>query len=138
MARIDLSTRHVSVDLAFDPYLPLVLGDRIQLQQVMLNLIVNACEAMSSIDAAGRRISISAHFESSSCEVMCAVRDHGGGIASDDLERIFQPFVTTKVQGLGMGLAICRSIIEAHGGRLWAENTPGGGATFHFTARMGS
>jgi two-component system, LuxR family, sensor kinase FixL len=138
LARIDLSTRHVSVDVAFDPYLPLVLGDRIQLQQVVLNLVVNACEAMSSIDAQERRISISAHFESSSCEVICTIRDHGAGIASDDLERIFQPFVTTKVQGLGMGLAICRSIIEAHGGRLWAENTPGGGATFNFTARMGS
>jgi len=138
LARIDLSTRHVSVEMAFDPYLPLVLGDRIQLQQVVLNLIVNACESMTSIDAGERRISISAHFESSSCEVMCAVRDRGAGIASDDLERIFQPFVTTKVQGLGMGLAICRSIIEAHGGRLWAENSPGGGATFNFTARMGS
>jgi len=138
LARIDLSTRHVTVDVAFDPYLPLVLGDRIQLQQVVLNLVVNACEAMSSIDAQERRISIFAHFESSSCEVMCAIRDRGAGIASDDLERIFQPFVTTKVQGLGMGLAICRSIIEAHGGRLWAENTPGGGATFNFTARMGS
>ena len=85
-----------------------------------------------------RRISITAHFEGSSCEVLCAIRDRGAGIASDDLERIFQPFVTTKVQGLGMGLAICRSIIEAHGGRLWAENAPGGGATFNFTARMGS
>ena len=122
LARIDLLTRHVSVDMAFDPYLPLVLGDRIQLQQVVLNLVVNACEAMSSIDVHERRISISARFEGSSCEVLCAIRDRGAGIASDDLERIFQPFVTTKVQGLGMGLAICRSIIEAHGGRLWAEN----------------
>jgi len=138
LARIDLSTRHVSVDVAFDPYLPLVLGDRIQLQQVVLNLVVNACEAMSAIDAQERKISIAAHFESRSCEVICAIRDHGTGIASDDLERIFQPFVSTKVQGLGMGLAICRSIIEAHGGRLWAENASGGGATFNFTARMGS
>ena len=70
--------------------------------------------------------------------MLCAIRDRGAGIASEDLERIFQPFVTTKVQGLGMGLAICRSIIEAHGGRLWAETTPNGGATFTFTARMGS
>ena len=122
LARIDLLTRHVSVDVVFDPYLPLVLGDRIQLQQVVLNLVVNACEAMSSIDVHERRISITARFEGSSCEVLCAIRDRGAGIASDDLERIFQPFVTTKVQGLGMGLAICRSIIEAHGGRLWAEN----------------
>ncbi len=138
LARIDLSTRHVSVAVSFDPYLPLVLGDRIQLQQVVLNLVVNACEAMATIDAQERKISISAHFEASSCEVLCAIRDRGGGIASDDLDRIFQPFVTTKVQGLGMGLAICRSIIEAHGGRLWAENTADGGASFNFTARMGS
>jgi len=138
LARIDLSTRHVTVNVAFDPYLPLVLGDRIQLQQVVLNLVVNACEAMATIGAHERRISISAHFDASSCEVMCAIRDRGAGIASEDLDRIFQPFVTTKVQGLGMGLAICRSIIEAHGGRLWAENNADGGATFNFTARMGS
>ncbi len=138
LARIDLLTRHVVVDVEFDPYLPLVLGDRIQLQQVVLNLIVNACEAMSSIDVHGRRISIAARFEGSSCDVLCEVRDRGAGIASDDLERIFQPFVSTKAQGLGMGLAICRTIIEAHGGRLWAENGPNGGAVFTFTARMGS
>jgi len=138
LARIDLLTRHVSVDVVCDPYLPLVLGDRIQLQQVVLNLVVNACEAMSAIDVHQRRITITARFEGSSCEVMCAVHDRGAGIATEDLERIFQPFVTTKTQGLGMGLAICRSIIEAHGGRLWGENAPDGGATFTFTARMGS
>ena len=138
LARIDLLTRHVSVDVVFDPYLPLVLGDRIQLQQVVLNLVVNACEAMTSLEVHKRRISITARFEGSTCEVLCAIRDRGAGVASEDLERIFQPFVTTKTQGLGMGLAICRSIIEAHGGRLWAQNEPDGGATFTFSARMGS
>jgi two-component system sensor kinase FixL len=138
LARNDLLTRHVSVDVVFDPYLPLVLGDRIQLQQVVLNLVVNACESMSSLDVHKRRISITARFEGSSCEVMCAIRDRGAGVASEDMERIFQPFVTTKTQGLGMGLAICRSIIEAHGGRLWAENSPDGGAVFTFSARMSS
>lgn len=138
LARIDLLTRHVSVDVVCDPYLPLVLGDRIQLQQVVLNLVVNACEAMTTLEVHKRRISITARFEGSTCEVLGAIRDRGAGIASDDLERIFQPFVTTKVQGLGMGLAICRSIIEAHGGRLWAQTEPDGGATFTFTARMAS
>ena len=138
LARNDLLTRHVSVDVVFDPYLPLVLGDRIQLQQVVLNLVVNACEAMATLDVHKRRISITTRFEGSSCEVMCAIRDRGGGIAREDMDRIFQPFVTTKTQGLGMGLAICRSIIEAHGGRLWAENAPDGGAVFTFSARMGS
>ena len=123
LARIDLLTRHVSVDVIFDPYLPLVLGDRIQLQQVVLNLVVNACEAMTSLEVHKRRISITARFEGSSCEVLCAIRDRGAGVASDDLERIFQPFV---------------SIIEAHGGRLWAENAEAGGATFTFSARMSS
>src|SRR6185295_16718351 len=105
LARIDLLTRHVSVDVIFDPYLPLVL-----------NVIVNACEAMTSLEVHKRRISITARFEGSTCEVLCAIRDRGAGVPGDDLERIFQPFVTTKTQGLGMGLAICRSIIEAHGG----------------------
>ena len=132
LARIDLLTRHVSVDVVFDPYLPLVLGDRIQLQQVVLNLVVNACEAMSSLDVHKRRISITARFEGSTCEVLCAIRDRGAGIASEDLERIFQPFVTTKVQGLGMGLAICRSIIEAHGGRLWATERTRRWGDLHF------
>jgi signal transduction histidine kinase len=104
----------------------------------VLNLVVNACEAMSSIDVHDRRISIGARFEGASCEVLCEIRDRGTGIASEDIERIFQPFVSTKVQGLGMGLAICRSIIEAHGGRLWAENDANGGAVFTFSARMGS
>jgi signal transduction histidine kinase/integral membrane sensor domain MASE1 len=138
LTRIDLLTRHVTVEAEFDPYLPLVLGDRIQLQQVVLNLVMNACEAMASINVHDRRISIVARFKGSTCEVLCAICDRGAGIASDDLERIFQPFVTTKAQGLGMGLAICRSIIEAHGGRLWAENGPNGGAIFTFTAKMGS
>jgi signal transduction histidine kinase len=138
LARNDLLTRHVSVDVVCDPYLPLVLGDRIQLQQVVLNLVVNACEAMSTLDVHKRRITITARFEGGSCEVMCAIRDRGGGVAGEDLDRIFQPFVTTKTQGLGMGLAICRSIIEAHGGRLWAENASDGGAVFSFSARMSS
>lgn len=138
LARSDLITRHVSVDMRLDTHVPLALGDRVQLQQVVLNLIVNACEAMSGIDVRHRKLFIATRFDRDSCEIMCTVRDRGCGIAGENIERIFQPFVTTKPQGMGMGLAICRSIIEAHGGRLWAENAADGGAAFHFTSRMSS
>jgi signal transduction histidine kinase/integral membrane sensor domain MASE1 len=137
LARSDLIARQVSVSTDLDRNLPFVLGDRVQLQQVVLNLVINACEAMAQTDLSKRRISIITRFDPNSCTISCALLDHGRGIAGADCDRIFQPFVTTKPGGLGMGLAICRSIIEAHGGRLWAENAPDGGALFSFTANMG-
>jgi hypothetical protein len=103
-----------------------------------MNLVANACEAMSASDAGNRKLTVSTRFDSSSCEITCSVRDNGSGIAVEDLEHIFHPFVTTKSAGMGMGLAICRSIVEAHGGRLRAENAIEGGALFTFTAKMGS
>jgi PAS domain S-box-containing protein len=138
LTRADLATRQVNATLELDPYLPLALGDRVQLQQVIMNLIGNACEAMSASDAGNRKLTVSTRFDSGSCDITCAVRDNGSGIAAEDLERIFHPFVTTKSAGMGMGLAICRSIVEAHGGRLRAENAVDGGARFTFTAKMGS
>ena len=137
LARSDLITRNVSVVTQLDPHAGLVLADPVQLQQVLLNLIVNACEAMSGGPASQRRLTIATCPVEEGRALECSVADRGCGIPSGDTERIFQPFVTTKKQGLGLGLAICRSIIEAHGGKLWAENGTGGhGATFRFTARI--
>ena len=106
-------------------------GDRVQLQQVVLNLILNAVEAMGSVEAEPRELLIST--EQDHTGVLVAVRDSGPGIDPDHLERVFDAFYTTKSSGMGMGLSICRSIIDAHGGRLWAEANEPRGAIFQFT-----
>jgi signal transduction histidine kinase len=108
-----------------------VYGDRVQLQQVVLNLILNAVEAMGSVETGPRELLIST--EQDHTGVIVAVRDSGPGIAPEDLERIFESFYTTKPGGTGMGLSICRSIIDAHGGRLWAEANEPRGTVFQFT-----
>jgi PAS domain S-box-containing protein len=108
-----------------------VLGDRIQLQQVLLNLILNAAEAMGSVEAGARELLIST--EQDQTGVLVAVRDSGPGIDPTHLERVFEAFYTTKPSGTGMGLSICRSIIDAHGGKLWAETNEPRGAVFQFT-----
>ena len=105
-------------------------GDRVQLQQVILNLLLNAVEAMGSTEGA-RELLI--HTEQNHRDVLMAVRDSGPGIDPSHLERVFDAFYTTKSSGMGMGLSICRSIIEAHGGRLWAEANEPRGAVFQFT-----
>jgi C4-dicarboxylate-specific signal transduction histidine kinase len=136
LARSDIITRNVSVTMQLDPVAPLVLADRVQLQQVLLNLIVNACEAMSDTQANERCLTVGTRVVERGHSLECFVSDRGRGIPSDQLEHIFQPFVTTKKHGLGLGLAICRSIIEAHGGRLWAESPRGHGSAFRFTANV--
>jgi signal transduction histidine kinase len=110
-----------------------VLGDRIQLQQVLLNLIMNSIDAMSSVTSRQKelRIQSSKHRDG----VLLQVRDNGDGIDPKQLDRIFEPFFTTKARGVGMGLAISRSIIEAHGGRLWAEPNLPDGSVFQFTLK---
>jgi PAS domain S-box-containing protein len=113
-----------------DGLLP-VEGDRIQLQQVVLNLVLNAVEAMGSVESGARDLSIST--EQAHTDVIVAVRDSGPGIDPDHLDRVFEAFYTTKPSGTGMGLSICRSIIDAHGGRLWAEANEHRGALFQFT-----
>ncbi len=120
----------LAVDLA--PVLPTLHGDRVQLQQVLLNLIVNGCEAMLTVEPRQRRLRVSTLLAAGQ-GVRVGVSDHGTGIPAQDLERVFEPFFTTKPQGLGLGLSMCRRIIGAHGGRLWAEHNPNGGATFFFT-----
>ena len=109
-----------------------VRGDRVQLQQVILNLILNAVEAMSSLEGCARELSISTRQDQTS-DILVAVQDSGPGIDPEHLERVFAPFYTTKTSGIGVGLSICRSIIAAHGGRLWAEANRPRGAIFQFT-----
>nr|WP_256375322.1 ATP-binding protein [Bradyrhizobium sp. Ec3.3] len=119
-----------------EPSLPRVQGDRLQLQQVILNLIVNAIQAMSGIDVGCRELQIST--ENASGEgVRISVRDTGSGLSPETLLRVFEPFYTTRADGMGMGLAICRSIIEAHGGRLWATGCEPNGALFQFMIPAG-
>jgi PAS domain S-box-containing protein len=113
-----------------DELLP-VQGDRVQLQQVVLNLILNAVEAMSAVEAGARELLIST--EQDERGVLVAVRDSGPGIDATRLEHVFEAFYTTKSSGMGMGLSVCRSIIDAHGGRLWAEANKPRGAAFQFT-----
>jgi signal transduction histidine kinase len=111
--------------------LPRIWGDRVQLQQVILNLIMNAIEAISEVSGGSRELLISTEAEAG-C-VLVSVRDTGPGLSLVDLERVFHAFYTTKSSGLGMGLSICRSIIEAFGGRLWATANVPQGAIFQFT-----
>jgi signal transduction histidine kinase len=121
----------VSVQARLVDNLPLIHGDRVQLQQVILNLIINAVEAMSGIAEAPRELLITTGLAESS-GVLVSVRDSGPGLAPATVVRLFEAFYTTKPTGLGMGLSICRSIIEAHGGRLWAEANEPRGAVFQF------
>ena len=132
LVRGDVALRHASLRLELAPRLPRVRGDRVQLQQVVLNLILNGLDAMQEAAAGGRTLVLRTARESSAV-VRVAARDFGTGINEADLDHIFQAFYTTKTTGLGMGLAIARSIVEVHGGQLEAENNPDGGATFSFT-----
>jgi len=132
LARSEITKNGVSVQTRLTEGLFPVEGDRVQLQQVVLNLILNAVEAMSSVEAGERELSISTE-QSETGGVLMAVRDSGPGIEPEHLERVFEAFYTTKSSGVGMGLSICRSIIDAHGGRLWAEANEPRGAVFQFT-----
>jgi C4-dicarboxylate-specific signal transduction histidine kinase len=132
LARVELAKDEVSVETLLTAGLSPVEGDRVQLQQVILNLILNAVEAMSSVSDGTRELSIGTK-QSQEDGVLVTVRDSGPGIDPDHLERVFETFYTTKSSGVGMGLSICRSIINAHGGRLWAEANRPKGVVFRFT-----
>jgi PAS domain S-box-containing protein len=132
LAHSEFVTRNVVARPQLDPNLPTVMADRVQMQQVVLNLLMNACEAMVNTPIAKREVIVTTRFLAAAEAVEITVLDSGAGLAPGDNERIFQPFVTTKTHGLGLGLAICRSVAEAHHGLLWAENAPQGGAIFHF------
>ncbi len=122
----------VALETDLAPDLPAPMGDRVQLQQVIVNLILNGIEAMSEVADRPRRLMIRSQMQNSD-EILVAVRDSGVGIAPKDEKRLFDAFFTTKAQGMGMGLSISHSIIEAHGGRLWATRNNDFGATFQFT-----
>jgi signal transduction histidine kinase len=129
LAHGDLATRHVTIVQRVEARLPRARGDRIQLQQVLLNLVVNACEAMSAAGG-GERVLRMETRRGPRGEVQISVIDSGPGFQAN-AETLFEPFYTTKPQGLGLGLAISRSIVSAHGGRLWGDSAPGWGAAFH-------
>ncbi len=131
LARTELITRRVAATTSVAPDVPLVLADRVQLLQVLLNLVLNACEAMIDVKATDRRLELIVRTESRH-QVQFSVRDDGSGIAPTLMERLFEPFVTTKAEGMGLGLSMSRTIIAAHGGRMWAENNSDRGATVHF------
>jgi signal transduction histidine kinase len=132
LTRAEAANNSVSVRTQFAEGLPRVQCDRVQLQQVILNLIINAIQSMSSVEDGNREL----HISTVSIEpegVRVGVRDTGSGLSPESLSRLFEAFYTTKPEGMGMGLSICRSIIEAHGGRLWATGCEPRGALFQFT-----
>jgi len=122
----------VRVTYLFDPALDLVLVDKVQIQQVVLNLMRNAVEAMAESD---RRELVVAASPTVDDMVMVSVSDTGCGLNPEVATQLFKAFVTTKQNGMGVGLSISRTIVEAHGGRIWAEGEPGQGTTFHFTVQ---
>jgi signal transduction histidine kinase len=128
------AARGIVISTEVAPFLPVVQADRVQLQQVLLNLVVNGMDAMSSAKDPERRLEILGLPDKHDGQpaVRISVRDRGIGLKSGETDKLFQAFYTTKPHGLGLGLAICRSIIQAHGGRLWAEANNGPGATFAF------
>lgn len=136
LVKSDALTRHVSMSLELAPDLPCVLGDRVQLQQVVLNLVLNGLEALRPPGAGARTLVIRTARDGGAA-VMVAVQDSGTGIDEKETDRIFEPLYTTKPEGLGMGLAIARTIVDAHGGRVVAANNDHGGATVRFTLPVG-
>ena len=137
LAQNEARRRRVLLRTDFAAKLPSVLGDRVQLQQVILNLVMNGIEAMSSGSNESRQLLIKTQRDDSD-QVLVSVRDSGIGLDPNLADRLFEAFFTTKTDGMGMGLSISRSIIEAHGGRLWATPNVGSGATFQFTVPTGS
>ncbi len=130
LTHTEIITRGVTATGIIEPALPLVMADRVQIQHVLLNLVLNACESMSEKAASERLLSISA--SSAGKDVRFSVRDSGSGIRPDLIEHLFDPFLTTKTAGLGLGLSIARTVVETHGGQIWAENGDESGAMVSF------
>jgi two-component system sensor kinase FixL len=133
----DAIVRGIRVSLTISPELPPVQGDRVQVQQVVLNLLLNAFDALESRSTRDRVVVVEAALDDGGM-IRIAVRDRGLGLDGDKLDKLFKPFFTSKREGLGLGLSISRSIVEMHGGRIWAENNNDQGATFYFTLPTGA
>jgi PAS domain S-box-containing protein len=133
LVRSDLVNGGISLSTGLAPRLPLVNGDPVQLQQVLINLVMNGCDAMSDAPAAERQLVIRTSPDEERGGARVSVIDNGRGIPPDHMERVFEPFYTTKAHGLGLGLAVCRTIISAHEGVLWADSNSTRGARFQFT-----
>lgn len=133
--RVELG--EVTVQTRLADALPPVMADRVQLQQVLLNLMINAIEAMKSVSDRERVLRVETMHHDEHAAVI-VIQDSGVGLDAGQMQKLFDPFYTTKPQGLGMGLSICRTILERHGGCLWAEAKEGQGATFKFTLPFGN
>lgn len=131
LMRSDLINRNVTLDTDLAQKLPAITGDRVQLQQVLLNLALNGCEAMADYNSSERRLLIASQWENGAVRV--SVADRGSGIPEEKMQQVFERFFTTKKEGMGLGLSVCRTIIDAHRGKIWATNGAGCGATFHFS-----
>jgi signal transduction histidine kinase len=131
LAQRELISHRVSLRMELAPALPMILGDRVQLQQVIINLVMNGIEAMQSVTDQPRELVVGSHQDETH-RVLVTVTDSGVGISAENADRLFNAFFTTKSGGMGMGLSICRSIIEAHGGRMSAADSVGPGARFQF------
>jgi PAS domain S-box-containing protein len=131
LMRNDLINQNVTAETDLAQNLPFITGDRVQLQQVVLNLVLNACEAMNDSDSSERQLFIASRLENGAARM--SVTDRGRGIPAEKTEQVFERFFTTKKEAMGLGLSICRSIIDAHEGKLWATNNADRGTTFHFS-----
>lgn len=132
LVRNDLLNQRVTGQMELAPDLPSIVGDRVQLEQVVLNLVMNGCDAIANDPSGDRKLIIRTKLNNG--EGICvSVTDKGAGLATENIEKVFEPFFSTKPHGMGLGLSVCRTIIDAHGGKLWAANNPERGATFYFT-----
>jgi C4-dicarboxylate-specific signal transduction histidine kinase len=129
LLRSELIDRGVTAHSELAPSLPILQADRVELQQVLINLVTNACDAMTDTPREARALTIRTGLDGNGF-VLISVCDAGPGIAEGKLEQVFEPFFTSKANGMGLGLSVCRTIVNAHGGKLWAEHNPDRGATF--------